>query len=160
MDAPHRRWLKGWRKSLKATTQECFEQYLTRHEDSTPQNSNCKATYDPSRKLSKLDKPDTGGHCWRSRDVLINYVLPWTPLHGRAQARRLTRTYVQQLYADTGCSAKDQPEAIDDMELWRDRVRNIRGDSVTWWWWWFSPCHFLTWKNKNEYFFSFFWNIL
>ena len=41
-----------------ATTQECCEQYWTGPGGSTPQNSNCTATYLPSRKLSKLDKPD------------------------------------------------------------------------------------------------------
>ena len=33
------------------------EQYWTSPGDSTPQNSNCTATYHPSRKLSKLDEP-------------------------------------------------------------------------------------------------------
>ena len=44
------------------------------------------------------------GHCWRSRDRLINDILLWTPSHGRAKAGRLARTYIQQLCADTGCS--------------------------------------------------------
>ena len=58
MDAPHRRWLKGWRKRLKTIRQECCEQYWTSPGDSTPQSSSYTATYHPSRKLSKLDEPD------------------------------------------------------------------------------------------------------
>ena len=41
-----------------ATTQECCEQYWTSPGGSTPQSSSCMATYNPSRKLSKLDEPD------------------------------------------------------------------------------------------------------
>ena len=73
------------------------------------------------------------GHCWRSRDELIRYVLLWTPSHGRAKAGRPARTYILQLCADTRCSLEDLPEAMDDREGWRERVRDIRADSVTWW---------------------------
>ena len=59
MDAQYGRWLNGWRKSLTAITQECCEQYWTCPGESTPQNSNYTATYHSSRKLSKLDEPDT-----------------------------------------------------------------------------------------------------
>ena len=58
MDALHGRYLKGWRKGLTATTQECCEQYWTGPGGSTPQSSSCTAAYHPSRKLSKLDEPD------------------------------------------------------------------------------------------------------
>ena len=58
------------------------------------------------------------GHCWRSRGKLISDVLPLTPSHGRAKAGQPARTYVQQLYADTGYSLEDLPEAMDDRETW------------------------------------------
>ena len=41
---------------------------------------------------------------------------------------------MQQLCTDTGCSPEDLPEAMDDREEWRNRVRDIRADSATWWW--------------------------
>ena len=78
-------------------------------------------------------------HCWRSRDGLISDVLLWTPTHGRAKAGRPARTYIQQLCEDTGCSPEDLPEAMNDREKWRERVRDIRATSTTWWWWW---CNF------------------
>ena len=59
MNAPHRCWLNGWRKSLTAITLECCEKYWTSPRDRTPQSSRYMATYHPSRKLSKLDEPDT-----------------------------------------------------------------------------------------------------
>ena len=53
-------------------------------------------------------------------------VLLWTPTYGRAKAGRPTRTYIQQLCEDTGCSPEDLPEAMNDREKWRERVRDIR----------------------------------
>ena len=66
------------------------------------------------------------GHCWRSRDELISDELLWTPTYGRAKAGRPARTYIQQLCEDTGCSPEDLPEAMNDREKWRERVRDIR----------------------------------
>ena len=56
----------------------------------------------------------------------LNCVLIWIPTHGRAKAGRPARTYIQQLCEDTGCSPEDLPEAMNDREKWRERVRDIR----------------------------------
>ena len=76
------------------------------------------------------------GHCWRSRDELIIDVLLWTPTYGRAKAGRPAGTYIQQLCKDTECSPEDMPEAMNDREKWKERVRDIRACGTTWWWWW------------------------
>ena len=60
-------------------------------------------------------------HSWRSRDELISDILLWTPTYGRAKAGPPARTYIQQLYEDTGCSPEDLPEAMNDREKWRER---------------------------------------
>ena len=39
-------------------------------------------------------------------------------------------------YGMYGCSPEDLPEAMNDREKWRERVRDIRAISTTWWWWW------------------------
>ena len=78
------------------------------------------------------------GHCWRSQDELISDVLLWTPAYGQAKAGWPAWTYIQQLCEDTGCSPEDLPEAMNDREKWRERVRDIRASSTTWWWWWLS----------------------
>ena len=44
------------------------------------------------------------------------------------------RTYIQQLCEDTGCSPEDLPEAMNDREKWRERVRDIRASGTTRWW--------------------------
>ena len=73
------------------------------------------------------------GHCWRSSDVLISDVLLWTPSNGRTKAGQAARTYIQQLCEDTGCSPEDLPEAMNDREELRGRVRDIRAGGTTWW---------------------------
>ena len=59
-----------------------------------------------------------------------------TPTYGQAKAGRPARTYISQLCEDTGCSRDDQPEAMNEREKWRERVRDIRVSGTTWWWWW------------------------
>ena len=81
------------------------------------------------------------GDCWRSRDELKRDVLIWTPSYSRAKEGRLTRTYIQKLCDDKGCSPEDLPEAMNDREEWRERVRDIHAGDTTWWWWRWSLIH-------------------
>ena len=69
-------------------------------------------------------------HCWRSKDEVISDVLLWTPTYGRRKAGRPARTYIQQLCEDTRCSPEDLPEAMNDREKWRERVRDIRASGT------------------------------
>ena len=73
------------------------------------------------------------GHCWRSRGEIINNVLLWTPTYGRGKVGRPARTYIQQLCEDMGCSPEDLPEAMNDREKGRERIRDIRGSGTAWW---------------------------
>ncbi len=41
------------------------------------------------------------------------------------------RTYIQQLCEDTGCSPEDLPEAMNDREKWRERVRYVHVGGTT-----------------------------
>ena len=89
----------------------------------------------PITKTIQVRRTRHARHCWRSRDELISDVLLWTPKHGRAKAGRPARTYIQQLCEDTGCCLEDLPEAMNDREKWRERVRDIRATNTKWWWW-------------------------
>ena len=71
------------------------------------------------------------GHCWRGKDELVSDVLLWTPAYGQSKAGRPARTYIQQLCDDTGCNPEDLPEAMNDRETWRERVRDIRAGCTT-----------------------------
>ena len=88
----------------------------------------------PIMKTIQVRQTRLAGHCWRSRDELISDVLLWTPSHGRPKAGQPARTYIQQLWGNTGCSPEDLLEAMDDREGWWERVRDIRANSTTWWW--------------------------
>ena len=90
----------------------------------------------PITKTIQVRRIRHAGHYWRSRDELISDVLQWTPSYGRTKAGRPARTYILQLCEDTGYSPEDLPEAINDREEWRERVRDIRAGGTTWWWWW------------------------
>ena len=90
----------------------------------------------PITKTIQARRTRHAGHCWRSKDELISDVLQWTPAYGQAKAERPARTYIQQLCEDTGCSPEDLPEAMNDKEKWRERVRDVRASGTTWWWWW------------------------
>ena len=114
---------------LRAILNKSWRQHPTRHQ---------LYGHLPSiTKTIQVRRTRHAGHCWRSRDELISDVLLWTPTHGRAKAGRSARTYIQQLCENTGCSPEDLPEAMNDREKWRERVRDIRATSTTWWWW----CH-------------------
>ena len=91
----------------------------------------------PITKTIQVRRTRHAGHCWRSKDELISDVLLWTPAYGQAKAGRPAGTYIQQLCEDTGCSPEDLPEAMNDREKWRERVRDIRASGMTWLWWWY-----------------------
>ena len=61
----------------------------------------------------------------------LSDVLLWTPTYGQAKAGRPVRTYIQQLCEDTGCNPEDLPEAMNNREKWRERVRDIRTGGTT-----------------------------
>ena len=128
------KWLEkkldgNYTRMLRAVLNKSWRQHPTRHQ--------LYGHLPPIRKTIQVRRTRHAGHCWRSRDELISDVLLWTPTHGRAKAGRPARTYIQQLCEDTGCCPEDLPEAMNDREKWRERVRDIRATSTTWWWWWF-----------------------
>ena len=96
----------------------------------------------PITKTIQFRRTRHAGYYWRSRDELISDVLLWTPTYSRAKAGRRARTCIQQLCEDTRCSPEDRPEAMNDREKWRERVRDIRASGTTWWWWLDYQCIF------------------
>ena len=88
----------------------------------------------PVTKTIQVRRTRHAGHCWRIKDELISDLLLWTPAYGQAKGGWPARTYIQQLCEDTGCSPEDLPEAMNDREKCRERVRDIRASGTTWWW--------------------------
>ena len=113
---------------LRAVLNKCWRQLPTRHQ--------LYGHLPPITKTIQVRRTRHAGHCWRSKDELNSDVLLWTPTYGREKAGRPARTYIQQLCEDTGCNPEDLPEAMNDREKWRERVRDIRAGGTWWWWWW------------------------
>ena len=105
----------NYTRMLRAILNKSWRQHSTRHQ--------LYGHLPPITKTIQVRRTRHAGHCWRSRDELISDVLLWTPTHGRAKAGRPARTYIQQLCEDTGCCPEDLPEAMNDREKWRERVR-------------------------------------
>ena len=113
----------NYTRMLRAILNKSWWQYPTRHQ--------LYGHLPPITKIIQVGRTRRAGHCWRSRDELINDVLLWTPAYGQAKAGRPARTYIQQLCEDTGCNPEDQPEAMNDREKWRVRVRDIHASGTT-----------------------------
>ena len=114
----------NYTRMLRAILNKSWRLYPTRHQ--------LYGHLPPITKTILVRRARHAGHCWRSRGKLISDVLLWTPTYGRAKAGRPARTYIQQLCEDTGCSPEDLPEAMNDWEKWRERVRDIRASGMTW----------------------------
>ena len=84
----------------------------------------------PIMKSIQVRRTRRAGHCWRSKDELISDVLQWTPSHGWAKVGQPARTYIQQLWADTGYSLEDLPGAMEDRDGWLERIREILASST------------------------------
>ena len=113
---------RNYTRMLRAILKKSWRQHPTRHQ--------LYGHLPPITKTIQVRRTRHAGHCWRSRDELVSDVLLWTPAYGRAKARRPARTYIQQLCEDTGCSSEDLPEAMNDREKWRERVRDIRASDM------------------------------
>ena len=119
---------EGARRQLHKNLASNIEQVLAAKPHKAP---TIQPPAPPITKTIKVRRTRHVGHCWRSRDELISDVLLWTPTYGRAKAERPARTYIQQLREDTGYSPEDLPEAMNDREKWRERVRDIRACGTT-----------------------------
>ena len=113
----------NYTRMLRAVLNKSWRQHPTR-----PQ---LYGHFTPITKTIQVRRTRHAGHCWRSKDELISDVLLWTPTYGCARVGRPARTYIQQLCEDTGCNPEDLPEAMNDREKWRERVKDIRAGGAT-----------------------------
>ena len=122
----------NYTRMLRAILNKSWRQHPTRHQ--------LYGHLPPVTKTIQVRRTRHAGHFWRSSDELISDVLLWTPTYGWVKGGGPARTYIQQLCEDTGCSPEYLPEAMNDREKWRERVRDIRACGTTWWWWkmWWS----------------------
>ena len=108
----------NYTRMLRAIWNKSWQQHPTRHQ--------LYGHLPPITKTIQARRTRHAGHCWRS-DILL-----WTPTYSRAKAGRIARTHIQQQCEDTGYSPEDLPEAMNNREKWRERVRDIRACGTTW----------------------------
>ena len=113
----------NYTRMLRAILNKFWRQHPTKHQ--------LLANLPSITKTIHVRRTKHAGHCWRSRDKLISDILQWNPTYGQSKAGRPARTYIQQLCEDTGCSPEDLPEAMNDREKWRERVRDIHAGGTT-----------------------------
>ena len=113
----------NYTRMLRAILNKSWQQHPTRHQ--------LYGHLPPITKTIQARRTRHARHCWRSKDEFVSDVLLWTPACSQSKARRPARTYIQQLCDDTGCNPEDQPEAMNNRETWRERVRDIRASRTT-----------------------------
>ena len=108
-------------RMLRAILNRSWRQYPTKQQlyDHQP----------PITESIQVGRTRYAGHYWRSKDELVSDILLWAASHGRAKAKWPARTSIQQPCCDTGCSPEDLPKAMDDRQVWRERVREIRAEA-------------------------------
>ena len=113
----------NYTRMLRAMLNKSWRQQPTKHQ-----------LYGPLPSITKtiqVRRTRHAGHSWRSREELISDILLWTLTYDQAKAERPARTYIQQLYDDTAYSPENLPEAMNDREKWREKVRHIRVGGTT-----------------------------
>ena len=114
----------NYTRMFRAILNKSWRQHPTRHQ--------LYGHLPRSAKTIQVRQTRHARHCWRSKDELISDVLRWTPAYGQAKAGRPARTYIQQLCEDTGCNTEDLAKAMNGMEKWREKVRDIRAGGMSW----------------------------
>ena len=79
----------NYTRMLRAILNKSWRQHPTKHQ--------LYGHLPPIMKTIQVRQTRHTGHCWRSKDELINDILLWTPAHGQAKAGRPTWTYIQPL---------------------------------------------------------------
>ena len=113
----------NYTRMLRAILNKSWRQHPTRHK--------LNGHLPPITKTIQVRRTRHAGHSWRSVDELISDVLLWTLTHCHAKARQPARKYIQQLCEDTGSCPDDLPEAMNDRDKWRERIRDIHATSMT-----------------------------
>ena len=66
------------------------------------------------------------GHCFRSKDEVVQPLIMWEPRHGKRRRGRPAKTFIDQLMDDTEITKEDLPGAMNAREIWRQVVHGVR----------------------------------
>ena len=69
------------------------------------------------------------GHCWRSKNEMVQKVLLWEPMHGYRKPGRPPTTYIDLLEKDTSIRRNELPTVMEDRNVWRAIVHDVRAST-------------------------------
>ena len=78
----------------------------------------------PLTSIIRIRRTRFAGHCYRSEEEIVKYVLLWTPNHGTTQIGRSRKTYIKQLCDDTGLTTEELKTAMKDRTTWKTIVES------------------------------------
>ena len=107
---------KHMEKKLDGNYTRMLQEILSKSWRQHPTKQQLYSHLPPIMKTIQVRWTRHAGHCWRSKDKLISNILLWTPSHGQAKAWQPSKTYIQQLSADTGYSFEDHSGAMDNRD--------------------------------------------
>ena len=125
---------KRLKKKLVAITQEYCEQYWTSPGGNTPQGTNYTATCLPSRKLYKLDEPDTQDTPVEARtnsSVMYSYGSPH--MAKQKQDDQLEHKYSSYVRIRDVAQKTCQKRWMIGRN--GKKTMDMRASAATWWWW-------------------------
>ena len=99
------------------TIKECW----TNSGSINPLNSICMVTYLPSSQTFQVRWARHVGHCWRRKDKLVLS----SSIHGPTSDGQQAKTYIHQLFVDTGCRLENLPKLIREEDTWWERIKGI-----------------------------------
>ena len=85
----------------------------------------------PLTSIIRIRRTRFAGHCYRSEEEIIKYVLLWTLYHGTTKPVRRTsvrsrKRYVKQLCEDTGLTTEELKIAMKDRTKWKKMIESAR----------------------------------
>ena len=137
----------NYTRMLRAILNKFWRQHPTKHQ--------LYGHLPPITKTIQVRRTRHAGHCWGSRDKLINDVLLWTPTYGRAKKDdQHQHTFSNYLRIRDGVQKTCQ-------RRWTigKSGREIRATSTTrWWWWWWWYLNWMLMLNWNVWNRTVFWH--
>ena len=84
----------------------------------------------PVSSVIQVRRLQFAGHCYRSKNEVVNRVILWEPRHGRRSKGRPATSYINILAADTGAERSELPGLMGNREQWKKIVDSARARST------------------------------
>ena len=84
----------------------------------------------PISNIIQVRRLQFAGHCYRSKNEVVNRVILWEPRHGRRSKGRPAKIYINILAADTGAERSELPGLMGNRARWKAIVDSARARST------------------------------